>query len=90
MNEAQVVEGMALIADDQAPKVSQPGEEALDLPAAAVAAQRPPILGLGTHPSAAMRRDHLDAPLRQGRPRPSARRGSSPTNGSNTAHCSSV
>ena len=73
MDEAEVVERMALVADDQAAEVAQPGEEPLDLPAAPVAAQRAAILGLGPLAVAPMRRDHLDAQLRQV-PRPADRR----------------
>src|SRR5574340_1111720 len=53
-----------LIADDKPSEVLQPGKEALDLPAAAVATQRAAVLGI-VLPLAAMRRDHLDAHWRQ-------------------------
>ena len=47
MNKAQVIERMALIADDEAAKIAQPGKEPLDLPAAAIASELTAILGLG-------------------------------------------
>ena len=62
----QVVERMALIADDQTAEVAEPGEEPLDLPAAAIAPERAAILRLGAHPPAAVGRDHLHPELRQG------------------------
>lgn len=57
---------MAFIARDQATKVLQPGEEAFDLPAAAVATELASILRLA--PAAAVRRNQLDVALR-GQPR---------------------
>ena len=68
VDEAQVVERMALLADDEAAKIAQPSKESLDLPAGARASERTAILSLGRHPpavSTARRRDHLDAPPRQ-------------------------
>jgi len=62
MHETQVVERishMALIADHEAAEVTEPGEEALNLPAAPIPTERTPILRLGAHPSPALRRDHL-------------------------------
>jgi hypothetical protein len=61
LDEAEVVERVALVAHDQAPEVAQPGEEALDLPATSEAAQRTAILRLGACAAAPVRRDHLDA-----------------------------
>ena len=65
MDEAEVIERMALVADDQAAEVAQPGEESLHLPAAFVPAQRPAILRLGAFPAAPVRRDHLDPQLQE-------------------------
>ena len=56
---------MALVADDQAPKVTQPGEESLDVPAALVLAQRTTALRLGVCPLAPVGRNHLRAQLRE-------------------------
>ena len=61
MDKAQVVERMALIAHHQTPEITQPSEEALDLPAPSIAPQGTPILGLGSGTPTAMGRDHLDA-----------------------------
>jgi hypothetical protein len=60
-DEAEVVERMALVADHEAAKVAQPGEEPFHLPVALVAAQLSAILGFGSLAVAAMRSDHLDA-----------------------------
>lgn len=65
MDEAEVIERVALIAHDEPAEVAQPGEDPLNFPAAPIASERATILGLGTHPLAAMGRDHLDAPPRQ-------------------------
>lgn len=51
---------MAFVAGDYPTKVVQPGEEPFDLPAAAIAPERPPILGARTAAPAAMRRNHLN------------------------------
>lgn len=51
---------MPFVAGDDAAEVVQPGKEPFDLPAAAIASQRSPILGARTAAPAAMRRDHLD------------------------------
>jgi hypothetical protein len=59
MDEAEVIERMALIAHDQAPEVAQPGEETLDLPTSAIASERTAILRLRALAVAAMRCDHL-------------------------------
>ena len=40
MDKAQIIERMALVADDQPSEVAQPGKEALNLPAAAIASER--------------------------------------------------
>lgn len=61
MDEAQVVECMALIAHHEATKVAEPRVEALDLPAATIAPERTPILRFGAYSPAPMGRDHLDA-----------------------------
>lgn len=52
---------MSFITRDQASKVLQPCEEPFDLPAAAVAAQLPPVLRLA--PAAAVGRDQFDVAL---------------------------
>ena len=65
MDEAEVVERIALVADDESAEVAEPGEEALDFPASAIAPERAAILRLGTRAVAAMRCDHLDPKLRQ-------------------------
>ena len=59
MDEPQVVECMALIADDKTAEVAEPGEEALNLPAVSIPTEWAPILRLGAHPSPAVWRDHL-------------------------------
>lgn len=68
--QAEVIERVAFIAHHQSAEIAQPGEQALDLPAAAIAAQRAAILGLGTHPSSTMWRDHLDPQGGQGQVQP--------------------
>src|SRR6476659_7686107 len=65
MDEAEIVEGIALITHDQAAEVAEPGKEALDLPPTAIAAEWSAILGLGAGASSAMGRDHPDAQLGQ-------------------------
>lgn len=50
MDEAQVIERLALVADDHPPKIAEPGEQALNLPTALVAAPPTAILGLGAFP----------------------------------------
>ena len=59
MEEAEVVLGLRLVAGDQAPETHQPCEEALDVPTAAVSAERPEVLSLRS-PFRVMRSDHLD------------------------------
>ncbi len=54
---------MILIADCNTTKVVEPSEQPLDFPTAAVAPQRPKILGLSSIPP--IRSDHLDAKLGQ-------------------------
>jgi hypothetical protein len=65
MDEAQVIERMPLITDDQTPKIAQPGEKAFNLPTPPIASEWTPILRSGTDTSAAMGRDHLDAQVSQ-------------------------
>lgn len=65
VDEAEVVERVALIAYDQAAEVAQPREEALHLPIPLVAAQWATFLGLGAFPAAPVRRDHLDPQLHE-------------------------
>jgi hypothetical protein len=65
VDEAEVIERVAFIAHDEASEVAQPSEEALDLPAPLVAAQRAPILGLRAFAAASMRRNHLDTEFSQ-------------------------
>jgi hypothetical protein len=65
MDEAQVVQRVAFIADDEPTEVPQPGEQALDLPPTLVATQRSAILGLGLLPIAPVGRNHLHAELGQ-------------------------
>src|SRR5215467_218010 len=67
MNKTQVIQGIALIAHDQAPKIAQPGEKSLHFPPPSVAAERTAILGLGTGAIAAMGCNHLDAQQLQSR-----------------------
>jgi hypothetical protein len=54
---------MTLVTNNQSAKVLQSGEEAFDLPAAFVPAQRSAILGLGLLTIPPVRRYHLDALL---------------------------
>jgi len=68
VDEAEVIERVALLADDEATEVAQvaqPGEEPLDLPAPPVAAQRAAVLGLGLGAVAPVWGNHLDAQLAQ-------------------------
>jgi hypothetical protein len=60
MNEAEVVERMALIADDQPAEVAEPSDEPLNLPPASIPPEWTPILGLRANTAPAMRRNHLD------------------------------
>jgi hypothetical protein len=61
VNEAEVVLGVVLKAGRHAAEVLEPREESFDLPAAAVAAQGPPVLRRRPPPVTAVRGDHLDA-----------------------------
>ena len=61
MDEAQEVIGVALVADDQAPEVGEPGEEAFDLPAATIAPEFAPVLRFGLGAVAAVWGDQVDA-----------------------------
>ncbi len=47
MDEAEVVERVALVADDEPTEVAQPSEEPFDLPSALVPTQGATVLGLG-------------------------------------------
>jgi hypothetical protein len=67
MNEPQVIEGVALIADDETPEIAQPGEEPLHFPPPPVAAQWAAILRPGPGAVAAVGGDHLDAQRLQSR-----------------------
>jgi len=64
LHEAEEVVGVVLVARDEAPKVRQPREESLHVPATAVATQGTPVLGLA-FAVGVMRRDHLHAKLSQ-------------------------
>ncbi len=66
MDEAEVVERMALVAHHQSPEVAEPREAPLHLPAALVASERTAILGLGAFPVPPMRGNHLDAEFYEG------------------------
>jgi len=71
MNHSEIVFGVAFPAGDDAPKVLQPSEQPLDLPAAPRTAQSPSILRRRAAPIAPVRRDQLGAvqspqPSRQG------------------------
>src|SRR5689334_873029 len=60
MEKAEIVLGVVLVAHHQAPEIVQPGEEPFDFPAAAVAPQRPAILGAPLRTAiAAVRCNHL-------------------------------
>ena len=63
LNEAEVVEGRALIAHHEPTEIAEPGEKSLDFPAAFVATKWSAILGLGLLSVAAVRSDHLDTKL---------------------------
>ena len=54
---------MTFVACDEASVVLEPGKEALDLPAAPIAAKGSSVLGRGALSTVAMRRDHLDPPF---------------------------
>ena len=61
MDETQIIQGVALITNDQSPEIAEPGEESLNFPPPSVPAKRAAILHLGTGAIAAMGRNHLDA-----------------------------
>ena len=65
MDKAEVIERISLVAHHQPTEVAQPGEEPLDLPAAPVTPQGPPILRLGPGAIAPVGGDHLDAQRRE-------------------------
>ena len=67
MNEAQIIERIALLADDQAAEGAQPGEAPLDLPTAALASQGTAVLGRRTCAASSMGSNHCDAELGQRR-----------------------
>jgi hypothetical protein len=64
LEKAEEVLGLPLPTTDQATLAEEPGEEPLDAPAVAVAAQLPAVLCL-VLPRREVRRDHLDAHDRQ-------------------------
>jgi hypothetical protein len=64
--EPEEVGGVELVARDELAEVEEPGEEALDLPAALVAAQVPPVLGEDAAVRS-LRRDQRDAFAREAR-----------------------
>ena len=66
LDEAEVIERMPLIPNDEPTEIAQPGEEPLDLPLAPVPPQGSAILSLGAFPVATVGRDHLHAQVRQG------------------------
>ena len=65
LNEAEVVQGVTLLADDEPTEIAEPSEEAFDLPPAFVSTQRTAVLRFGLLPVAPVRRNHLDAQLGQ-------------------------
>src|SRR5512134_3624167 len=62
LEEAEEVLGVSLVAGDESAEVLEPGEEALDLPAPAVAAEGTAVLGLELA-APEVGRDELDASL---------------------------
>jgi len=60
LNEAEEVDRVPFPTIGEAPVVEQPCEQAFDLPALHVVAQRPPVLRPGPGATRAMRRDQLD------------------------------
>ena len=64
MQKAVEIGSVPLIPGDESPRVLQPGEEALDLPAPFIAAQGTPIL-CEIHPIGPMRGDQFDVESRQ-------------------------
>jgi hypothetical protein len=67
MDEAEIVEGVALIADNEPPEVAEPREEPFDFPAALVPTQGATILGLGPLSVATVWGNHLNAQVSQRR-----------------------
>lgn len=63
LDEAQEVDGVPLPSVGEPPVVEQPCEQAFDLPAPDVAAQRPPVLRPISSAPGTMRRDQLDSPF---------------------------
>ena len=61
VDEAEEVFDVVLPSGDEAAEVVHPGEQALDLPAAAIAAQLAPVLRFSPPPPVG--RDHLDVVL---------------------------
>lgn len=59
---------VSLPSDEQAPIVSQPGEDPFNLPALAVPAQRAAILLCGSLAAASMRAEQLDPAMREANP----------------------
>ena len=59
VKEAEIVAAAALIAGDEAPRVLEPGKEALDAPAASVSSKRAAVLGQ-VDAIAPMRGDEFD------------------------------
>ncbi len=62
VDEAEEVLCVPIPAHDEAAVVVEPGEQALDLPAAAIPAERTPVLGLAC-PAREVRRNELDSAL---------------------------
>src|SRR3954462_2757159 len=60
MHEAVIILNVVVEARSYPAEVLEPCVQALDLPAAAIAAQRPAILRRGLHPVRLVRRDQLD------------------------------
>jgi len=67
MNETQVIQGVVLITNHEAPEAAQLGEEPLHLPSPPVAAQRAAILRLGPSAVAAVGSGHRNPQLRERR-----------------------
>ena len=63
MDETEIVAQVAVMPDQDAAIVLQPGKEPLDLPTAFVATQLAPILGLGLGAVAAVRCDEFNLAL---------------------------
>lgn len=63
VNETQVIERVALVANYQPEEVAKPGDEPFDLPATFVPPQETAILGLSPCAASSMGSNHLDAQL---------------------------